>query len=480
MLVALWIIYRFWDMPLGLAPVESTYATMAADMVSRNILTSLLDILVNLVNLPWLALQAISIKLLGVSELSVRLPGILSGALSVGLFVLLIKRLINPGIALLGGVIMVSSAFMLSIARSGTPTILLLTLLLALILVGANMLKNKVHALRWHILLGAISGLLCYMAGGVYLILILGIIALVHPKTRYQLLYNKFYLLGNLTSLFIITLPLAIMLIIDIVSGNYNIVHQLLLADMPSVNNWLASINLLFGFSGEYPVGFINSALTFTGCMLALLGLIIWLPDRLSARNYLAIGLFIFGLTFGFINPALAAVAGFLGLIILQIGGLDWLMQSWYGLFPNNPYARVFGILPIIALLGVLCSSDVGRYFYSVNYDIHTVCKYDMALPALSKYLANHRSDSIYLIVPADKINLYRHLSHPDISLFTPDSWREHVQKHQSTSKAMQKQQFINATNNNDLPLIKDLKLVAIQASWLQSAPVLYRAYQQK
>ena len=205
LLAAFICVYRFWDLPSGVSNTE-----MRSAVASSNIsITSLLDGNGSLVNLPWSLLQCLSINLFGLSAMSLRLPAVLLTLLTIALIIWLIRRISRPNLAMMAGLLLVSSSFVISMTRSGTPAIMT-TFLLALILnVGYGAMFSAGRT-RWLSAIGLaiVGAALCYMVAGPYLILALVIGVLIHPRVRLAIRSNKRVFGTMLAGLFILVAPL--------------------------------------------------------------------------------------------------------------------------------------------------------------------------------------------------------------------------------------------------------------------------------
>jgi hypothetical protein len=96
-------------------------------------------------------------------------------------------------------------------------------------------------------------------------------------------------------------------------------------------------------------------------------------------------------------------------MVLLVALAIDYLIRSWYRLFPRNPYARVFGLLPLGVLVTGLVVSSVDRYIYGLHYDKAVYDSHSYDLPILSKELGSFKStDEVVLIVSEDNSDFYQ------------------------------------------------------------------------
>jgi len=113
-------------------------------------------------------------------------------------------------------------------------------------------------------------------------------------------------------------------------------------------------------------------------------------------------------------NPDFITIT-FVPVMLLSALGVDYLIRSWYRLFPRNPYARVFGLLPLGVLVLGIVVSNVDRYVYGYHYDTqiysdfnfdHSDFNFDLGL--INKTLASYdKNTKVSLVVPEQDIQLY-------------------------------------------------------------------------
>ena len=213
LIAAFMVSYRFWDVPTGLSQAEIESAATTVELYGNNPILHPTSHTALLANLPWHVAQWLSVKLLGLSVMSLRLPAVLLTLMSVALLIFLIRRLIRPSMAMMAGLLLVSSSFMITIARSGTPAAMV-TLLLILLLICAYYVLSATGARRRVAVVGltVTSGLMCYMSGGVYILLMLLLVAVLHPQTRLIIRRGCRLIPLIIVGMVMITLPLIITL----------------------------------------------------------------------------------------------------------------------------------------------------------------------------------------------------------------------------------------------------------------------------
>ena len=62
-------------------------------------------------------------------------------------------------------------------------------------------------------------------------------------------------------------------------------------------------------------------------------------------------------------------------------------------IIPENPYARIVGLLPLTILVGGLLLSGIERYMYGYHYDPRTVTSFSRDLRILNQELSKNPGD---------------------------------------------------------------------------------------
>src|SRR5688572_24844885 len=78
-----------------------------------------------IIDLPYHALQKLSVEWLGVSPYGVRLPSIAIGLVTALCMTLLLRRWFTRNVAIMASVILITSTWFLATARLGTPAIMI-------------------------------------------------------------------------------------------------------------------------------------------------------------------------------------------------------------------------------------------------------------------------------------------------------------------------------------------------------------------
>ena len=374
-------IYRFWSVPSGLSASEKLSAIASGRLASGNI--------TGLVNAPWLIPEALAIKLYGMTIFALRLPALLLVVASILTMMLAIRAIYRPSLAMMGGLLMACSAFTISLGRAGTPAVMTVLLLTLAILLGyyvVNAKQKVAPAVGLALDLMALS----YMSGGLYIVVALAVVALLHPKSRYIIKRHK-KLLAGVAVAYVILLLVPMLLI----GGCRTTLASLLAIGTPSPANLHRLAAGYVAGSAGLTGGLMTPMLTITGAIMVVIGLIT-LARRgglLSLRSYVIISLLVAGVSMTMFNPDYIYLL-FVPTILLEVIAIGYIVDKWHGLFPQNPYARSLAILALSILIGSISLLDINRA--SVVY------QYDQTLPAVNQLLTSNPHAEIRLVVHSE------------------------------------------------------------------------------
>ena len=469
-------IYRFWSVPSGLSASEKLSAIASGRLASGNI--------TGLVNAPWLILEALAIKLYGMTIFALRLPALLLVVASILTMMLAIRAIYRPSLAMMGGLLMACSAFTISLGRAGTPAVMTVLLLALAILFGYYVVnaKQKV-ALAVGLALDLVA--LSYMSGGLYIVAALAVVALLHPKSRYTIKRHKKLLAGIAVAYLI--LLLAPMLLIG--RGRTTLASLLVIGTPSLANLHQLAAGYVAGSAG-LTGGLMTPMLTITGAIMVVIGLIT-LARRgglLSLRSYVIISLLVAGVSMTAFNPDYIYLL-FIPTILLEVIAIGYIVDKWHGLFPQNPYARSLAILALSILIGSISLLDINRYISAVNYRASVVYQYDQTLPAVNQFLTSNPHAEIRLVVHSETdYQLYSLLTNRYSNLRV---YRHDDKRINELIKSLEAKQTGGSLVDSKAPPLKlaiagkairsdvqKLKLSHVYTGWLQHDSLLLAVYE--
>jgi hypothetical protein len=113
---------------------------------------------------------------------------------------------------------------------------------------------------------------------------------------------------------------------------------------------------------------FLSPLLSLPCFALGLIGLLSTTKGFFASRNSIASMLLLFTLIVTGFNPN-SVVFILLPFSILMAHGLKYIFEKWYGLFPENPYARISALLPLTVLFGIMIIPGLLQYIYGYRYN---------------------------------------------------------------------------------------------------------------
>ena len=387
------LFYTIFIAPNGLTKNEVNSAVSSYNLSTGNIFSK------EIIDLPFKLLQKISITLLGLSNLSIKLPSILLSFLAILLILELTKKWFAHRTAILATIIAITSSQFFFIAQDGTSNTLSIIYPLLLIITGIdffNELKRK--QLVTFLLVVAFLGL--YTPLNIYITIALLLTASLHPKVRFKLkqLPKKYKAVSLVILAFAFT-PIAIAIYNDI-----DTLKAILLLpnNLNILDNSIKLINILFGSSGEYSNGVISPIINVASLILIVIGLYFILIQKYTVRSYLILIWLVVALLTCFINTSTTPVL-FLPLLLLTATGLQNLIQTWYAIFPRNPYARFFGLIPISFVVVSLLVTNLNIFRQSYMYNPYIVNSFNQDL----KLLLSHQNSINNLLVSSEEKPFY-------------------------------------------------------------------------
>lgn len=347
--------------PNGLSESEMASAAHSYDLQPDSVLKG------DIVNLPYRALQKLSIMLFGLNVYSVKLPSIVIGLILGLLLILLLNRWFKTNVALLASILAILSASFLFLAGSGTPLIMLVfwpTLLLWLGSKIQGVTKPKplyCFVFAFALLASIFTPHLIYLAAFIVLF------ALLHPHLRFTI--KTLPTVPLILTLFIILMGLAALVVAAFV--NPAIIPELLLAPRLTFGGFIENVKVaflpLFSWNTTLESQFLSPFVGLASIALAAIGLLSTTKGFFASRNSIASCLIVFTIFLAGLNPE-SAILILLPLSILIAHGLRYILDKWYTLFPDNPYARISGVLPIGAFMGIMIYGGITHFLYGYRY----------------------------------------------------------------------------------------------------------------
>ena len=340
----------------------------------------------DLVDLPYRILQKFSIMLFGLSAYSIKLPSIIIGLMLGFLLILLLNRWFKNNVSLLASCLIVLSTPFLFLAGSGTPLIMLVFWPTLLLWLGSKIQGEKRPKPAYSFIFGIAMLLSIFTPYMLYFAIFCVIFVICQPHLR--------FIVKTLPKILLILEILIILLGISILAVNiYNqpgTIMELLFSANFSIENFLPNI-----FNGFAPVFswhntiesvFLSPLISLPVLALALIGLFSTTKGFFASRNSIATILIVFCIVITGFNPN-AAIFIILPFSILIAHGLKYILEKWYGLFPENPYARVSAAIPLTILYAIIIVPGLLQYIYGYRYNPNIANEFSYNLEVINKNL---------------------------------------------------------------------------------------------
>lgn len=336
-----------------------------------------------IVDLPYRLLQFVSFELFGITTLSVKLPSLVLGMLSLVGAVLLLKQWFRMNIAVISALIVITSSQFIFASQDGTPTIMYIFMPVWLLFLAMKVSRKEASKRRliWELLLVVSIALSLYTPLSIYIILALLSATMLHPHLRFIISrLPRNIIAGSATVGLIFSAPLILAIFKEPKVGLTLLGIPETLPDLTLNIMELATIHFGFFFSSENAH---QPVYTIPSLLLTVLGFVNLFRTRYTARSYIITIWFILLAPVILLNPGKTAIT-FVPVMLLITSGLHGLLSYWYGMFPRNPYARIAGLLPISLLVVGIAMTGIERYFYVYRYNPVAVADYTSDLDLVS------------------------------------------------------------------------------------------------
>ena len=321
-----------------------------------------------MINLPYRILQKTSIAIFGLSSYSIKLPSILIGLLLGVLLILLLNRWFKTNVSLLTSCLIVLSTPFLFLAGSGTPLIMLVFWPTLLLWLGSKIQGEKRPNPMYSFVFSIAMLLSIFTPYMVYFAVFCVLFVLFQPHLR--------FIIRSLPKL-----PLIMVLLLIIASFvllGFNVAHhpaalmELFFVKDYQINSFFGNIasgfSMLFSWHASIESVFLTPLISLPIFALALIGLFSTTKGFFASRNSIASLLILFGLIITGFYPD-AIIFMLLPISILVAHGVKYLLLKWYGLFPENPYARISALFPLTVLFGLMIVPQLLHYMYGYRYN---------------------------------------------------------------------------------------------------------------
>lgn len=388
--------------PGGLRPAEMQSAIDSANLSPKHFTPQMV------VDLPYHALQRVSMKVFGMTDLGIKAPSMLLATVTAIGMTVLFRSWFRRNAAIIAIILTVSLPGFMFAAQDGTSLSYYLAISVWLLVATTFVLWHRTPRLLWKILAFGLAALSLYTPLGLYLILALVCMTFIHPHAR--MLVRSFSIPKASAAFGVFVIAISPLIYASILDRH---IWKVLLG-IPEQLDWLASLQLagrtMFGFwqpaSGElisplYPMGF---------TVLMLIGIYRLFQVRYTVRSYLTWTWAVLLAPFIIMNPQYAPVTVLIG-ALFAVRGMAYLILHWYNMFPRNPYARVAGLLPLALLVLSIGFSNINRYTYGYAYTPDVASHFSRDLRLITTELDRTKDKPTRLIVTREERDFYQTLA---------------------------------------------------------------------
>ena len=368
----------------GLSEAEIESATTSYYLGRNGILNG------DLVDLPYRVLQKYSIMFFGLSAYTVKLPSIIVGLVLGFLLILLLNRWFKSNVSLLASCLIVLSTPFLFLAGSGTPLIMIVFWPTLLLWLGSKIQGEKKPKPLYSFVFAIAMLLSIFTPYMIYFAAFCVIFVFAQPHLRFIV---KHLPKIPLVLVFLIIAGGFVMLGFSIYN-HPEAIMELLFARDYNVSNFFSNITTglspVFSWYTSVESVFLSPLISLPTFALALIGLFSTTKGFFASRNSIATVLLVFALVITGFNPD-TVVFLVLPFAILVAHGIKYLLEKWYGLFPENPYARIFALLPLTVLFGIMIIPGLLQYMYGYRYNPNVADEFDYKLAVIRKNLTDEK-----------------------------------------------------------------------------------------
>ena len=379
--------------PAGLSEAEMSSAVASYNLHFSSVTSG------DLVDLPYHILQKLCILIFGMTTYAIKLPSILVGLVLGLLLILLLNRWFKSNVALLASVLTILSTPFLYLAGSGTPLIMLVFWPTLLLWLGSKIQGEKEPNPLFCYVFALALLLSIYTPHLIYLVVFIIFFALWNPHLRFTI---KTLPKIPLIAMGLLLLAGFAMWLTNLFSSS-TVALTLFFARDFSAGNFFSNIKTGFAplFSLRKPLEgiFLSPLFGLAEIALALTGLFSTAKGFFASRNAIASCFIVFAIVLAGLVPE-SALLILLPFAILTAHGLRYVLEKWYGLFPENPYARVFAIFPLGILLALMIFPSLNHYVYGYRYTPAVAANFSTDL----ELVRQHLDEETYLLIPEDTL----------------------------------------------------------------------------
>ena len=366
----------------GLSEAEINSATSSYNLGRQGILNG------DVVDLPYRVLQKFSISLFGLTTFSIKLPSIIISLLLGFLLILLLNRWFKSNVSLLASSLVILSTPFLFLAGSGTPLIMLVFWPTLLLWLGSKIQGEKRPKPLYSFVFAIALLLSVFTPYMIYFTVFCVLFVAFQPHLRF-IVKDLPKLPFTIVVLFIIAG--FVILGIGVVKHPQTLMELLFAKDFQLglfFHNIAIGLAPVFSWHHSLEGVFLAPLISLPTFALGLIGLFSTTKGFFASRNSIASILLLFTLVITGFNPD-AVVFFILPYSVMIAHGLKYVLEKWYGLFPENPYARISAIFPLVILYAIMIVPNLLQYIYGYRYNPSVADEFNYNLEVIRSNLSD-------------------------------------------------------------------------------------------
>lgn len=341
---------------------EEMDSTIASSELDRSFITK-----GDIIDMPYHLIQKISLHFLGLNLFAIKLPSIIIAVMAGFFIILLLNRWFKNDVAIIGSILTTLSTAFLFLAGNGTPLIMYVFWLALILWLGSKIVGNdRVHPMLvisffLCVALSAYTPHLLYVAFGICAA------GIIHPHLRFALKQLTFWQLALSIGIFVLTIS---PLVIGCILKTENIQSLLLMPKFSLgsfINNISTAFAPFFSFSLVYDSTFLAPLFGLATVSLVVIGILASVGKMYTSRNTVVSLLAIYAIIISGLNGDVA-IAIIIPIAVLSAAGVESIIDKWYSLFPENPYAHLFGIIPMVVVISMIIGSGLSHFVFGYHY----------------------------------------------------------------------------------------------------------------
>lgn len=358
------------------------------------------------IHLPYRLFQKLSLAAFGVNLVSIKLPSIMFAIGSVLALYGLLRLWFRRNVAVITSIITVVTGQFLLLSQLGTPAIGYIFWNAAMLYSASMLAQTKKLRPVWFVTTAMLAAVSLYSPLQLYAVFALAATCLIHPHARFVVLKQSKWVLGLGIVVFLaLVAPLVVSVVQQpsLLKTLLGIPADFAVVSLEMVKTQLSQYAGFYKASSDIRV---TPAYGLGIIALVFVGLYRLFTTKYTAKSYIITIWFLLLLPAILINPD-AVMVTFVPVVLLIAYGIDYLIRSWYRLFPQNPYARLFGLAPLSVLVVGLILSGVERFVYGYHYDPKASHVFTRDLSLLDTQVEKHNGKTITIIVPENQRAFY-------------------------------------------------------------------------